>query len=606
MQKVLLKATSLALVIFMLFWNIFNGIFVYATHWDTELSTVDWFVYNDTDWSWWRSNTEEWINNRNLVLKNNFWQILKWAISYGNWYFYFKYIPNWDYELCQYITESWWKQTYPNTESKCHNFTVSWKNNYRFYFWNIEAWDCDEVSQLLWLCNGQNWTWTINNWYKATEIYSANSLASKGFIENHSDNYVDYKLNNFTNKLETADLARRIAGLEKKSICENKFSDVTSAIPNDWACYSIEALLDAGLIAANPTFRPEMEISKAEAIGMLVKSGFGDEYSFDPTLWTSWQKQLVSFVVSKGIIVPFSDYDSSATRGFLYEVTDNILIIKEHVVETCDQVSQLLWLCNDNNWTWTWIIETNTWSTNTWTWTNTTCKVNNWDNSVEICDEDSQLLWFCRCDSWTIETNTWSTDTWTWTTETNTWSTDIWTWIIEINTWSTVTWSWNEKKSYSSWWWAWVWIPYKSKLKTHKVKETIESALISESLDSIIKWVYEDYLIKKNRLWDLIHNEDKIWKYNEEKKSLENYLNWTNISSKYKKQVDKVLLKLSKIEIEKRNQFVEKIFVKMNENEKMFEKNIPVFNMITYLKLRLAIVYSEKNKKWTDFICLIF
>jgi hypothetical protein len=49
-------------------------------------------------------------------------------------------------------------------------------------------------------------------------------------------------------------------------MCDNSFTDVSATTPNDWACYTVEALLDAGLIAANPQFNPEREITKAEAI----------------------------------------------------------------------------------------------------------------------------------------------------------------------------------------------------------------------------------------------------------------------------------------------------------------------------------------------------
>jgi hypothetical protein len=74
-----------------------------------------------------------------------------------------------------------------------------------------------------------------------------------------------------------------------------------------------------GLIAANEYFNPERNISKAEAIGMVVKAAFGNEYAYDASLSTSWQQQVVAFAVSKGIIASFSDYDTAATRGFIFE-----------------------------------------------------------------------------------------------------------------------------------------------------------------------------------------------------------------------------------------------------------------------------------------------
>ena len=179
------------------------------------------------------------------------------------------------------------------------------------------------------------------------QVEAANALAAKGYINDHSDNESAYNLNQNVLRQEIAAVARGVAGLDKKSSCDNSFADTSATTPNTWACYSVEALLDAGLIAANDNFRPEAKISKAEAVGMMVKAAFGDEYSYDSSNSASWQEQVVAFAVSKGVVSSFSNYDTSATRGFVFEAGNNAIIASEEVSESCDEVSKLLGLCGD-------------------------------------------------------------------------------------------------------------------------------------------------------------------------------------------------------------------------------------------------------------------
>jgi hypothetical protein len=181
----------------------------------------------------------------------------------------------------------------------------------------------------------------------STEIEAANALAESGYIVNHSDDTTAYNLNQNVLRQEIAAVARGIAGLEKKTTCDGSFSDVSETTPNTWACYTVEALLDAGLIAANDKFNPETNISKAEAIGMMVKAAFGDEYAYDSSLTTTWQEQVVDFAVSKGIVASFTNYDTPATRGFVFEAGYEAELASSEVVEECDEVSQLLGLCDE-------------------------------------------------------------------------------------------------------------------------------------------------------------------------------------------------------------------------------------------------------------------
>jgi len=181
-----------------------------------------------------------------------------------------------------------------------------------------------------------------------SEIDAANSLATNGYINDHSDDTAAYNLNQNVLRQEIAAVARGIAGLEKKTSCDGSFTDVTATTPNTWACLSVEALLDADLIAANTMFKPENEISKAEAIGMMVKASFGSEYAYDAGKASSWQEQVVDFAAGKGVVASFTNYDTAATRGFVFEAGYNAKMASDEVVEACDEVSQLLGLCDED------------------------------------------------------------------------------------------------------------------------------------------------------------------------------------------------------------------------------------------------------------------
>ncbi len=184
----------------------------------------------------------------------------------------------------------------------------------------------------------------------SAEIEAANALAAAGYIVDHSDNVSAYNLNQNVLRQEIAAVAAGIAGIEKKATCDNLFSDVSATKPNTWACYTVEALLDAGMIAKNAMFNPEKNITKSEALGMTIKAAFGDEYSYDSSLSTSWQEQVVAFAVEKGIVSNFSDYNTPATRGFVFETWNNAVIASEDEEEIgeCDPVSQLLGLCEED------------------------------------------------------------------------------------------------------------------------------------------------------------------------------------------------------------------------------------------------------------------
>ncbi len=173
----------------------------------------------------------------------------------------------------------------------------------------------------------------VANAYSPEELAAANNLAAQDIINDHSSNPAGYALDQYVLRQEIAAVARGIAGIAKKATCDNEFADVSATNPNTWACYTVEALRDAGKIAANPLFRPEDNITKAEALGMVVKAACDDQYAYDASKGTTWQEQVRDFAVAKGIVSTFSDFNALATRGFAFEAGNNAMTACKTVAE---------------------------------------------------------------------------------------------------------------------------------------------------------------------------------------------------------------------------------------------------------------------------------
>ena len=160
--------------------------------------------------------------------------------------------------------------------------------------------------------------------YSTTELEAANSLAEKWIINDHSGDTINYNLDDNVLRQEIAAVSRWVAWLDKKSQCDEIFDDLTAIDPNKWACINVEPLVDNDLITKNDTFRPEENITKAEAIGMLIKSIWFD-YSYDSDNSDSWQVQIVDYAVEKWVVDDFTDYDIDATRGWVFMVADTTI-----------------------------------------------------------------------------------------------------------------------------------------------------------------------------------------------------------------------------------------------------------------------------------------
>lgn len=183
---------------------------------------------------------------------------------------------------------------------------------------------------------------------KDSMIDAANSLATRWIINNHSWDTENYKLYDNVLRQEIAAVARWVAWLEKKAKCDNIFADLSSTKPNTWACVNVEPLVDNNLISKNTNFRPEDKITKAESIAMLIKAiWFG--YTLNTNSTKSWQQQVVEYAVSKWVVENFTDYDTPATRWWIFKVADTTIKTDEIQKKTYSdevllEIQDIIWI----------------------------------------------------------------------------------------------------------------------------------------------------------------------------------------------------------------------------------------------------------------------
>jgi hypothetical protein len=150
--------------------------------------------------------------------------------------------------------------------------------------------------------------------YSVAELNAAAALAAKGYINTQTD-ASGYQLDATITRAEIAKVAANVAELDAMASCEGKFADVSATTPNDWVCGYVEALLANGLVSANANYNPNDNLTKAEAVKLMLTVA-GEEVSYG----ADWQADFVAYAVENGFVSNFSDYNTAATRGFVFSV----------------------------------------------------------------------------------------------------------------------------------------------------------------------------------------------------------------------------------------------------------------------------------------------
>jgi len=167
-------------------------------------------------------------------------------------------------------------------------------------------------------------------WYTNSQLEAANSLAQRSTIKDHKNNPKDYNLDSNVLRQEIALISRRVSGFKENIGCKNTFSDISATMPNSWICKNVESLIDNNLISKNSSFRPEDSITKSEALIMFIRSiGFDFKIKDEK----NWQKEVVDFAVSKWVVKSFIDYNALAKRGWIFEIANFSIVVKEEEVK---------------------------------------------------------------------------------------------------------------------------------------------------------------------------------------------------------------------------------------------------------------------------------
>lgn len=182
------------------------------------------------------------------------------------------------------------------------------------------------------------------------ELAAAQNLAGQGVINGHGWNDSWYELWNTILRQDMSVIFRKVAGLELKNTCDNRFTDISSTSPNEWVCSSVEALFDNGFLHANAEFRPLDQILKIEALELALKTT-GTSYVFNTGSSVSNNEQIVNFAVEQGITNHFTDYQKLITKWEIYVF---IVSAQDSINEDDDILTELECLLSGNcdNWTW--------------------------------------------------------------------------------------------------------------------------------------------------------------------------------------------------------------------------------------------------------------
>lgn len=143
-------------------------------------------------------------------------------------------------------------------------------------------------------------------------IDSANTLAKSGIIV---DNSSDPKKYNFWDGITRREMLKIMMNLSWAPIwetCEQKFSDLPVS---DWGCKYAMKALELGFIAPNTTFRPNADVSKIEALKMILRAK-----NIEPNITSDWRVWYVEKASELWYISKFSDYNTQAKRSFVFQI----------------------------------------------------------------------------------------------------------------------------------------------------------------------------------------------------------------------------------------------------------------------------------------------
>jgi len=154
--------------------------------------------------------------------------------------------------------------------------------------------------------------------YTEKEKLSADFLSYKDII-NTQENGEGYELDKKITRREMAKVTLKLSWLNVENKCNWIYWDLKSW---DWGCKYAEIWLKNNFFAENNNFNPDNNISKIEALKMVMKGRkIEKEKSED------WREGYVNSAVKSGLLEEnFSDYDMRATRWWIF-------LMAKHAIE---------------------------------------------------------------------------------------------------------------------------------------------------------------------------------------------------------------------------------------------------------------------------------
>lgn len=150
-----------------------------------------------------------------------------------------------------------------------------------------------------------------------TSVSSAQKLAQKWIIQVQT-NSQDYKIMDAISRREMLKVMMNLSALPVGEDCSEFFSDLKKS---DWGCKYAQKALEVGYISNNATFRPASNVSKIEAVKMILKAKnipiTGTE--------TDWRKNYVQTFVNLKLGTSFTDYDTPAQRWFIFDMAAKVV-----------------------------------------------------------------------------------------------------------------------------------------------------------------------------------------------------------------------------------------------------------------------------------------
>jgi hypothetical protein len=172
----------------------------------------------------------------------------------------------------------------------------------------------------------------------STQCLHAKKLAEMWIIT-YRANYSDYKTQSLISRQELIAIALKIKWIEipDNYACKNKFLDVSSSRPNNWACWVAELAMDNWIISkGNKYFQPTKNVSISEAYAIIFDSLdryyrgsiINLNYNFYPDT-QNWQKELIVYAFENSIIKDYSiDPNKPVARWELFSSILYLINIK--------------------------------------------------------------------------------------------------------------------------------------------------------------------------------------------------------------------------------------------------------------------------------------